>query len=790
MHLLYVLSIAFALSYSAASATTTVEGVKALVERRLPNHTGSFSFAIVNGTASTDTGVSKPNDAFTVSNGVNGTIHVEGNSGIALATGLHWYLSNVAHVDIYWFIGSHLHLAPRPLPRLNNTYLGDSIVPWRYHFNTVTFSYTTAFWTWEDWELQLDWMALRGINLPLAWVGYEKILVDVFREVGFADTDISDFLSGPAFQAWNRFGNLQGSWGPGQLPLSWINSQFELNKKIVARMVELGMKPAMPSFTGFVPPAIYTLYKNATIVNGSAYGYEGLFPRRNTNVTFLSPSNPLFGRMQKSFIAKQKAAYGNVSHIYTLDQYNENVPFSGDLDYLRNISSNTYASLRAADPQAVWMLQGWVFYAARDFWSNTRVETYLSGVEDENMIILDLFSESQPQWQRTNNYFGKPWIWCMLHDFGGSMSLYGQVENSTVNPIQALANESSTMVGMGLTMEGQEGNEVLYDLVLDQAWSSKPIDTTTYFEDWVTSRYGPQLTVPQGLYRAWDIMRQTVYNNTNLTAAISVPKSILELQPNTSVMFDILGHSPDAMLYDHNLLLSAWMHLYSAANDDQSLWQNPAYIFDVTDITRQVLANAFNQLYHAFVTAANVSRNSSTSRTAGQKMLDLLDDLDAVLLSSGQRHFSLSDWIASARAWASPPLLGNNSDTVEPGSPAFGANMSTSQTADYYEYQARNQITIWGPTGQIPDYASKQWAGLVRSYYRKRWELFVEYTLNSTTSPEGVNEGLAVALTEFSLGWCLEKWDDEAGDGSLSAPSDGLAEVVAGVVKRWPSIFS
>lgn len=44
----------------------------------------------------------------------------------------------------------------------------------------MTFSYTTAFYTFEDWELLPDWMALRGVNLPLAWVGYEYILVEVF----------------------------------------------------------------------------------------------------------------------------------------------------------------------------------------------------------------------------------------------------------------------------------------------------------------------------------------------------------------------------------------------------------------------------------------------------------------------------------------------------------------------------------------------------------------------------------------------------------------------------------
>lgn len=42
----------------------------------------------------------------------------------------------------------------------------------------MTFSHTSAFWYWEDWELQLDWVALRGVNLPLAWVGAEKIVTD------------------------------------------------------------------------------------------------------------------------------------------------------------------------------------------------------------------------------------------------------------------------------------------------------------------------------------------------------------------------------------------------------------------------------------------------------------------------------------------------------------------------------------------------------------------------------------------------------------------------------------
>jgi alpha-N-acetylglucosaminidase len=89
---------------------------------------------------------------------------------------------------------------------------------------------------------QLDWLTLRGVNLLLAWVGAEKILVEVFQEIGLTESDIGSFLSGPAFQAWNRFGNIQGSWSPAisSLPTSWIESQLELQKEILVRMVEPG----------------------------------------------------------------------------------------------------------------------------------------------------------------------------------------------------------------------------------------------------------------------------------------------------------------------------------------------------------------------------------------------------------------------------------------------------------------------------------------------------------------------------------------------------------------------
>ena len=773
----FIHSLVAIVAWLSVGIAQSTAGIEALVRRRMPNHVDSFVFSLENGYDAAANITHPPNDEYTISHGENGQINICGNSPIALASGLRWYLTNYVHVDIYWFIGSRLHLAPQQLPQVNSTYHGSSIVPWRYHFNTVTFSYTTPWWTFEDWEMQLDWMALHGINLPLAWVGYEKILVDVLLEYDFTESEIASFLSGPAFQAWNRFGNIQGSWGGHDLPMSWINSQFELQKKIVARMVDLGMTPVLPCFTGFVPRQIGERHPNASFTIGSQWFDASQY----TNDTFLQPFDPLYSDMQKSFISKQTEVYGNVSHIYTLDQYNENDPASGDLDYLRNISSGTIQALKAADPQAVWMIQGWLFYSNIDFWTNERVESYLSGVEDADMIILDLFSESEPQWQRLNSYFGKPWIWCELHDFGGNMGMYGQVENVTLNPIEALINETSTMIGMGLTMEGQEGNQIIYDILLDQAWSAEPIDSDAYFHDWTASRYHGAASTPPELYEAWDILRQTVYNNTNLTSALAVTKTFFEVDPAVIPDLELTGHHPFTINASPMDMREVWTALYAAAATEPSLWDNPAYVFDLTDVTQQILSNAFVPTYRTFIAAANRTLDSYDLQTAGdtsERLLDLLKDIDAVLTASGQSHFNLAPWIASARSWAQPSSASDST--------ANSTDLTT--IADFYEYNARNQITLWGPTGQINDYASKHWGGLVRSYYLPRWEMYVQYMLdNGTMGGEG---GYEDRVMEFELAWQRERWGERVGESFEMEDGRGLSQAVADVVGKWPGLFS
>ncbi|KAI0789466.1 alpha-N-acetylglucosaminidase [Abortiporus biennis] len=746
------------LAFVVLSRAAQFNGLHALVKRRAPAHSEDFSFTAITGEG----------DTFVVSDtpGKPGGITVGCTTTIACTRGLYTYLSEVTNVDI-WLTGSRLSALPTRLPSVGPEGLaGNATVPFRYFFNTVTFGYTTAFYDFEKWELVLDWLALRGVNVPLSWVGYEYILNQVFLEAGLSQSEISTFFSDPAFLSWNRFGNIQGSFQGGNgLPIEWIQDQFELSKKIVNRIVELGMTPILPAFTGFVPRAFPTHFPNASIINGSQW--DG-FPTQYTNVTFLQPFDPLFATLQKSFLQKQLAAYGNVTHYYTLDQYNENTPSNGDLDYLSNIANSTLSSLRSVDPDAIWVMQGWLFFALSSFWTEDRIRAYLSESSPSNSssqsrLILDLYSEAQPQWNRTSNYFGNPWIWCELHGLGGSMGMTADLEALINAPTQALQTAGSGMQGVGLTMEGMTGNEITFDLLLDWAWKSPgELNVGAYIDSWVKRRYhvkGVNETAKEAL-DAWKILSTTVFEDKDL-GTLAAGKGILEVTPSLTGLLDVEGLISTKISYNTNTtLVPALKLLLQAPNSTHDLDKVPEFQYDIVDITRQILSNRFNDLYSSILKAYNSSSANEVS-AIGSRMVDLLLDLDSLLNTN--ENFLLSTWISDAKQWS---------------------HSKSSNYTRYLEYSARNQLTLWGPDGEISDYASKQWSGLVKEYYAPRWKDWSDYLVKlKQTGGEYNATEFGTKMLEFGKIWDGQVWGER--DGETWGISGNTFDVLEKILRKW-----
>jgi alpha-N-acetylglucosaminidase len=605
-------------------------------------------------------------------------IVLRGNNGVSVASAFYFYIREYAHGQITWN-GTNLRL-PESLPPVSEKIRKTTPYEYRYYLNYCTFSYSMSWWDWARWEKEIDWMALHGINMPLSITGQEYTWYQVYKEMGFSDADLQAFFSGPAYFGWFWMGNLD-AWG-GPLPKSWMESHKTLQQKIVKRQRELGMTPVLPAFTGHVPPAFAKLFPNAKLKKTN-WGNDF------ADTYILDSEDPLFAEIGKKFLEAQTRIFGT-DHFYSADTFNENEPPSDDPSFLSALSKRVYGGMKAADPQATWVMQGWLFYSDRKFWHAPQIKALLDAVPNEHMIILDLATEIEPVWKRTEAFYGKPWIWNMLHNFGGNVSLFGRMDGVASGPALAL-NDSAAgkMRGIGLTMEGIEQNPVMYELMTEHTWREKPIALDQWLPEYIQNRYGSK---NEHALKAWNILRQTVYNGKEIRDGA---ESILAARPTLE---SERRWAKTKLNYAAADLLPAWDEFVLAADACKSY---DGFQYDLVDVTRQVLAN-YALVLHEKIVRAYQDKDESSFAQHSNEFIQLLDDLDRLLAT--RKDFLLGPWIQQAR---------NCGKTLEEKS--------------LYERNARNLITLWGgEDNRLHEYSCRQWSGLIGDFYKRRWEQFFD----------------------------------------------------------------
>eukprot|EP01065_Artemidia_motanka_P007559 TRINITY_DN13775_c0_g1_i3.p1 TRINITY_DN13775_c0_g1~~TRINITY_DN13775_c0_g1_i3.p1 ORF type:complete len:1327 (+),score=315.86 TRINITY_DN13775_c0_g1_i3:47-3982(+) len=413
-----------------------------------------------------------------------GRVRVRGTSPVALAHAAYQYLKSQKHMSVTWgrqgVAGGSWSVG---WDRGNVLGKGQLHVrargPIRYYYNVVTFGYTTAWWGWDRWEAEIDWMALHGINTPLAHVGQEYIWREVLLSVGLTDEQLQDYWGGAPFLPWQRMGNVDG-WG-GPLPRRWMAARHQLQLRILARMRELGMSAILPAFSGHVPPEAADLFPNVSFRPQNGWN-------RFSPTLLVDPGEDLFRTLASTFTRLQQQAYGTTSHLYSVDTFNEMEPDNESPEYLRSAAHGVIAGMKGGDPQAKWVLQGWMF--VRDlFWRERgRVEAYLSGAGKSDLIVLDLTADTA-ELSADPAFHSNSWVWCMLHNYGGRPGMYGDLPGVQARLSQAAA-PANGFVGAGLSMEATERNYVLYEFVADMAWTGAYPSFDAWLSTWVTSRYG------------------------------------------------------------------------------------------------------------------------------------------------------------------------------------------------------------------------------------------------------------------------------------------------------------
>ena len=707
-------------SFSLETKKPEEKAAMELIQRVIPSHSDKFEVALI---AKED-----DKDLFEIES-VSGKIILRGNNGIAIASALNYYLKNYAHCQITWN-GTNLNL-PDPLPIVPEKIQKRSPYKYRYYLNYCTFNYSMSWWDWDRWQKEIDWMALNGINMPLAVTGQNSIWQRVYKSLGFTDKELECFFSGPAYFNWFWMGNLDG-WG-GPLPQSFMDQHEALQKKILQRERSFGMTPILPAFTGHVPPTFQNKFPEAKIKKTKWGDFSP--------VCILDPSEPLFTEIGKRFIEEEIKVYGT-DHLYSADTFNENTPPTKDSVFLNDVSRKVYQSMASADPQATWIMQGWMFHHQRNFWGAKEIQALLNAIPNDHMLILDLYSELHPVWNRTKAYYGKPWIWCMLHNFGKNISMSGIMSSISQNPAKALNDpKAGKMMGIGLTPEGIEQNPVLYDLMLENVWRNTPIDLESWLKDYAFCRYGKKNMHAE---RAWDLLSKSVYADSITSGG---PESIITARPTFAK--NPGGCTSTKLPYDQMALVKAWEQIMAASDE---LKNSDGYQYDVVDITRQVLANYASTVQQQV--AKDYENNDRKAFIKDSKyFLELITNMDELL--STRSDFLLGNWLNSAKKCGITP-----------------------EEKHLYERNARNLITTWGDKdNNLHEYACKQWSGMLNGFYKIRWENFFHQVYQDMQQKK--------KFDQKSFDNASKDWEWNWVDGTESYPDKPKGDAIEMSVKMY-----
>lgn len=472
-------------------------------------------------------------------------------------------------------------------------------------------------------------------------------------------------------------GNIHG-WG-GPLGPIYRRMQMILQKKIISQQRNIGMIVAVPSFSGHVPIAMRKIYPNSKF---STIDRWNKFPNTYCCALFLDPNDTLFQNITNTFLNKVIDNYGT-DHIYFADPFNEIQPKKADSSYLNMTAYNIYQSMNIVDTDAVWLMQGWMF-VKNIFWSDNLIKSFLTAVPLGRLLVLDLQSEQFPQYERTHSYYGHFFIWCMLHNFGGTLGMHGSADIINTR-IKDARLKTTSMLGVGITPEGINQNYVMYALALERAWLKENINLTKWFNTYSDVQYG---IIDERLRDAWRLLKNSVYSYRGLKKIRG--KYVIARRP--SIRLNVWTW------YNISDIYTSWSKFLQANATIPNTHYN-MYKHDLVDITRQFLQVSSDYIYINLVDSFK-QKQIQRFLNLSQMMINILDDMESIL--STHESYLLGPFLENAKRWA-----------------------STADEKAQFEFNARNQITLWGPSGEIVDYATKQWSGVVKDFFKPRWELFL-----------------------------------------------------------------
>lgn len=633
--------------------------------------------------------------------GMNGKIRITAANAAGASFGLGQYLRNDAKVHISWCGNRVTDSTTWPIPASEKTYTPSTQL--RMAYNYCTISYTMAFWNRRQWREELDRLALNGFNGALVLHGLGKVWKNTLTDMGYTTEEIQKFIPDAATWAWWNMGNIEGIGGP--VSDAQLEQDAAMAKWMYAAMKDLGIEPLLQAFVGLVPSTSQRAMSAKYPENdaGSHYtllgqgSYQGLtrpWVLHGANVassaTGDDDSLPAFD----DFAA---AWYKHLAEVYDFKTAGAPLYLGGDLFHEGGSTSGVNVTRYAKKIQSVqqqyypgvkWILQHWGTNPSQAFVNNLVADLTIIERLDLNM---NGSGASNSGW--TNSSGEKfPWIWCEVMNFGGNTGMYGGV--TRFRNITKIGVNDSTFLGWGLLSEGLETNPMVYDILMTQM--HQPLNDTmedsefaTFMDNYLVRRYGQKDTA---IRAAVQTLAETVLETKR--SQQGVLESVLCANPKKCPVTRVSSWGPTgAIEYDRTKLYSA-AEAYLEAARSASYKELETFKYDFVELFLQLISDR----------AREINGLTLTSKSARNEFRKLIDLAERLLASSDRWRLD----------WHEGRMAGSADD-------AAAVRGYRRMVTTWVEHDNRG-------TGSLPEYAHRAYAGLIKDYYGKRWNLFFDRT--------------------------------------------------------------
>ena len=672
-----------------APGHASIDAARAVIMREMPHLAPQIHLSLVPGPYA-----GKP-DGFRIS-GNRGDIHVEAATVPTLLFGVNWYLKYVALMDVSTN-GSQLGHTGTVLPAVNPAITRPALYSFRYALNENTDGYTTPYWDFDRWQHEIDILALSGFNAILIQRGNDLAVYEAFRDVGYSDSEIRQWITAPAHQNWQWMGNMCCFIEP--ITLDLLKKRAASARRIMDLLRTLGITPVLPGFWGVVP-ADFEKHAHGSHVVVQTEPWNG-FQRPG----WLDPRTAAFTRVAAAFYKHQAKLFGN-STIYDMETFQEG-GVSGDVP-VGDGAIAIQRALESAHPGALWFMMAWQ--------DNPRPQL-IDAVDRSRILIADIEQGRIPRESRDSDFKGARWLFGGLWEFGGRTTMGAPLYDYAQRMPRAAAKPGSRLSGIALFTEGLDTNPFAYELYTEMAWHSEPVDLGEWTNAYALRRYGKQ---DAHASKAWSIIAQTAYGYRadgvkNHGERDAAHESLFNAQPSLTATRNGTW-SPDVMRYDPEALKPALTELLQVA---PPLRTAASYRYDLTDLTRQLLANESRRLL-PLIRSAYESKDHAAFKKQTDQWMTAMTWEDRLL--STNEYFLLGRWLSYVPEWSSSPA-----DLAQ------------------IEYDAHSILTTWGDrtaSNELHEYANRDWAGLVSDYYAPRWKLYfdsLEQALNTGAPPKPID---------------------------------------------------